>query len=198
MTQNVTSLNQLLDVMEKSAEGSERVSLREVIEAIGSRSLGPLLLLAGLITLVPPIGGIPGVPIAMGFLVMLVAVQLLFHKKHPWLPNWLLNRSIAKEKFSKALQWSRKPARFIDRVTRARLTSLVEGKGHYLIALMCVVIAAMMPPMELVPFSAVGAGLALSALGVALISRDGAVALAAIIIVLLLAGLMIFKLMGSG
>ncbi len=39
-----------------------------------------------------------------------------------------------------------------------------------------------MPPMELVPFSAIGAGLALTLLGLALLAHDGLVALLGIIV----------------
>lgn len=44
---------------------------------------------------------------------------------------------------------------------------------------MCVLIAVAMPPMELVPFTATGAGAALTAFGLSLIAHDGLVALLA-------------------
>lgn len=62
---------------------------------------------------------------------------------------------------------------------RPRLVVLVDGPGVYAIALTCVVIAAATPPMEFVPFTANGAGIALTAFGLALIGRDGFLALLA-------------------
>jgi hypothetical protein len=73
----------------------------------------------------------------------------------------------------------RKPARFIDRFLGRRLTGLTEGPAIRVIALVCIVIAAAMPMMELVPFSANGAGAALTAFGLSLIGHDGLLALLA-------------------
>ncbi len=49
----------------------------EIVEAVGERSFGSILLLAGIITLTPLIGDIPGVPSIMGLIVFLIAIQLL-------------------------------------------------------------------------------------------------------------------------
>lgn len=195
MSNEVRSLSELLDALADASEHQDDLSLQEVMETAGSRSLGPLLLVAGLITLAPIVGDIPGVPTIMALFVLLVAVQLLYSHSRPWLPKWLLNRSVSREKLCKVLGWLRKPARFIDRFTRRRLSVLVEGKGRYLVAIVCIVIALMMPIMEVVPFSANGAGLALSAFGLALIARDGAIALGAFVVVSLLVGIIGYSLM---
>lgn len=191
----VGSLNELLDALADVAQDQDRVCLSEVLEMIGSRSLGPLLLIAGLITLAPIIGDIPGVPTIMALFVLLVAAQLLFRRSTPWLPQWLLKRSVSQEKLSKVLQWMRRPSGFLDRVTKKRLTAVVEGGGTYLIAVVCIIIALMMPLMEVVPFSANGAGLALTAFGLALISRDGALAVGALVVVSLLIGILAYNLL---
>ncbi len=195
MAENITTLTELIDKMADASGERERVSLDEVLDAIGSRSLGPLLLVAGLITLAPIIGDIPGVPTVMAVLVLLIAGQLLFQREHLWLPRWLLRRSISRPKMQKALEWSRRPARFVDRYIHSRMTHLVEGKGQYLVALTCIAIALAMPLMEVIPFSANFAGLALSAFGLALIARDGALALVALAVVGLLVGFMAFQLL---
>ncbi len=188
MAETVTTLSELIERMSDTAENCERVSLGKILESVGSRSLGPLLLVAGLITLAPVIGDIPGVPTVMALLVLLISGQLIIKRRRLWLPQWLKRRSISQRKMQKILDWSRKPARFVDRYTHPRLSSLVEGKGEYLIAAVCILIALAMPAMEFVPFSANFAGLALSAFGLALVSRDGALALVALAVVLMLLG----------
>lgn len=195
MAENITTLTELIEKMSDVSEQSERVSLDEVLDSIGTRSLGPLLLVAGLITLAPVIGDIPGVPTIMAILVLLIAGQLLFRREHLWLPQWLLKRSISRSKMQKMLDWSRKPARFVDRYTHPRLSRLVEGKGQYVVALVCIAIALAMPLMEFVPFSANFAGLALSSFGLALISRDGALAMVALVVVGLLIGFIGYQLL---
>ena len=178
--EGATSLNEVLDRIDEAAEGRVRVTLGMIVDALGDRSFGPLLLLAGLITLAPVVGDIPGVPTTMGVLVLLTAAQLLIGRDHFWFPSWVLDRGVGRDKLEKASGWLRKPARWVDRVLRARLTAVVRGPGRFVIALACLVIGAAMPPMEVVPFSANGAGAALTALGLALIARDGLVALIAL------------------
>lgn len=193
MAENISSLTELIEKMADVTEHNEKVSLDEVLDSVGTRSLGPLLLVAGLITLAPVIGDIPGVPTIMAVLVLLMAGQLLLRREHLWLPQWLLKRSISRPKMQKMLDWSRKPARFVDRYTHSRLTRLVEGAGQTLVALVCITIALAMPLMEFVPFSANFAGLALSSFGLALIARDGALALVALAVVGLLIGFVVFQ-----
>lgn len=178
----ISDLSQLLDRVGEVAEQHERVSLRAIIARLGERSFGPLLLLAGLITLAPVIGDIPGVPTLLAGIVVLVAGQLLVGRDRLWLPRWLLERSLARASVERSVRWLRRPARGIDRMLRPRLTLLASGPGGRAIAVACIVIAVAMPPMELVPFSANGAGLALSAFGLGLIAKDGLLSLCAFII----------------
>ena len=86
MVQELTGLEQLLDRIGKTADNRNRIFLSTILETVGSRSFGPLLLMAGVI-LASPLSGIPGMPTTMGVLVLLIAVQLLFDRKHFWLPR---------------------------------------------------------------------------------------------------------------
>ncbi|SMP71332.1 Exopolysaccharide synthesis, ExoD [Desulfonatronum zhilinae] len=81
MDQEISNLEQLLDRIEEVASGRNRVSLGSIVEAVGSRSFGPLLLLAGII-LASPLSGIPGMPTTMAVVVLLIAIQLLIGRKH--------------------------------------------------------------------------------------------------------------------
>jgi hypothetical protein len=170
------NLQQLLDRIGDAEPEGERVKLDAIVEEVGRRSFGPLLLLAGVIT-ASPLSGIPGMPTLMALLVMLVVAQLLMRRDHFWLPGWMLRRTVSASKRDKALSWLRPPARFVDRFLRPRLTVLVEGGGTYAIALVCLLIALSMPPLEMLPFAATAAGVAIAIFGLALIARDGLVAL---------------------
>src|SRR5690625_1123773 len=181
MTQKSTNITQLLDQIKKAADENEsQVSLDKILDTVGRRTFGPFLLIAGLITLAPLIGDIPGVPTIMGILILLVGGQLLFHQEHFWLPEWLLNQSVDKDKIYTALGWLRSPAGFLDRWLHPRLTIFVKGVAMYIIAAVCVAIAIVMPAMEFIPFSANVAGVALTAFGLSLITSDGILALLAL------------------
>lgn len=167
----------LIASLERMEQEAQRVSVDDVVHAIGRRSFGPLLLVAGLITLTPIIGDIPGMPTLMATLVVLVSVQLLAGRETFWLPGWLLKRSLSQQKFDKGINLMKKPARWIDGLLRVRLPWLTGYIGIRVTALVCLLIALAMPPMEFIPFSANGAGLALALLGLGLVARDGLVLL---------------------
>lgn len=191
MAPEVTNLEQLLDQIAKAAGDQDRVFLGTIVEAIGSRSFGPLLLIAGAV-LSTPLSGIPGMPTTMAMFVLLIAVQMLFGRKHFWIPRWLLKRSIARSRLCKVVGWLNPPARFIDRWLRPRLTIFVRSFGAYVIAIICVLIAAGLPPMELIPFSAKGVGLALTAFGLSLVADDGFLALIAFAFTAITFGLVVY------
>ncbi len=193
--QKLTNLELLLNRIKEAAQDGDRVSLGAILEVVGRSSFGPLLLVAGLVTLAPLIGDIPGVPTIMAMLVLLTAGQLLFGRQRIWLPRWLLRRSVARNKLCKALDWLRAPARFVGRFLRRRLTIFTQSAGIYVIAIVCVVIAAAMPVMELVPFSANGAGAALTAFGLSLIAHDGLLALLALMFTVATLGLVVYHLL---
>jgi len=189
------SLEQVLDRIAAAAPNQERVSLGEIVTTLGPRAFGPWLLLAGLITL-SPVGDIPGTPTLMALLVLLISGQLLFHREHFWLPSWMLRRSVSRHKLDTGVRWTRRPARFVDSALRPRVTALTRNIGGYLIAGTCIFIALAMPPMELIPFSATGAGIALVAFGLALIANDGLVALLALGFTVATIGTVAYNLLG--
>ena len=187
-------LEQLLDEIEGAAEDRDSISLGQILDAVGRRSFGPILLVAGLVTVAPIIGDTPGVPTLMGVLVLLTGGQLLLGREYFWFPRWMLKRTTKRKTLCKALGWLRPVGRFLDRWSRPRLTRLTEGTGAYLIAIACLLIALGMPPMELVPFSANGAGAALTAFGLAWIAHDGLIALIALGVWLATFGTVIYNL----
>jgi hypothetical protein len=189
MEQEPTSLEQVLDRIGNAESDESRVSLGAILREIEHRSFGSLLLVAGLITLVP----ITGESALMGVFVLLIAVQMLFHHRHFWLPRRLLVLSIKQDKLCKALNRLKPAARYADRLLRPRLTPLVRGAGAYLIAVTCAAIALIMPLMELVPFSAYSASLVLSLFGLALIGRDGLLALIALCVAVVIVGVAVYS-----
>lgn len=175
----LSTLEQVLERIDAAAEGNGRISFGDILKEMKERSFGIWLLLAGLISAAPVIGDIPGVTTILAVFVLLTAAQMLMRRRYIWLPQWLTRRSVAVAKVNKTLDHMYPPARFIDRYVRPRLTVLVHEAGAQTVALVCLGIALLMPFMEVVPLSANGAGLALAAFGLGLISRDGLLVLMA-------------------
>ena len=172
-TREATNLTELIHTMERMERENAQVSVDDVVHAVGRRSFGPLLLLAGLITLAPIIGDIPGMPTLMAVLVLLTSSQLLVGRETFWLPKWLLKRSLSRQKFDKALHYMKKPAKWVDGLLGVRLAWMTGYIGIRVTAFACLLVALAMPPMEFIPFSANGAGLALTLFGLGLVARDG-------------------------
>lgn len=173
-------LNELLDRIHEVAEGHDEVSMDQVMDAVGRRSFGPLLLLVGIIAVAPGIGDIPGVATVLGIFVLTVSVQLLFGRKDFWLPQWILRRKAKSEKLKKisGSKWLRKPATWIDKAVTKRLEILTGPRATYAIAVACTVMGLLLPLTELIPFGTNLLSLGLVAYGISLIANDGLMALA--------------------
>lgn len=188
----ISNLEQMLERISEATQKCEQVSMDAILDEVGRRSFGPMLLLAGLVAVAPVIGDVPGVPTIVGLFVVLIAGQLIFQRQQIWFPRWLLKRSVHRDKLCKALEWMQKPARFIDRLLRPRLERLIAPKATYAMAIVCIVIGVAMPAMEVVPFSANFAGAALSAFGLSLIARDGLLALLGFIFTAATVGVVVY------
>jgi len=173
------TLSALLEKLEQAGRSGDQISIEDMLQATGHRSFGALLLVPGLLVF-SPLSGIPGLPTFCAIMVSLIALQLLVGRKHFWLPGWLLHRRAPRSKFQSSIAFLKKPARFIDRLLRHRLTFLTKGVAVYLNALLCLVIAAVMPPLELLPFGNSVAGATISIIGLGMMARDGAMILAAL------------------
>ena len=167
-------LEGLLDFLEEAGKevDADSISVETMLNAVGTRSFGAMLLVPGLLTF-SPLSGIVGLPTLCGLLVLLIAGQLLARRKHFWLPRWLLKRSLPRKRFLKALRFLRPGARWIDKLIKHRLTMLTHGAAAWVVAVICIFIALSMPVLELVPFANSLSGAALAAIGLGLIAQDG-------------------------
>lgn len=187
------NLQQVLDRISQTAAEDSRVTFGAIIDTVGSRSFGPVLMIIGIL-LFSPISGIPGVPTLSGLLILFISVQiLLFRQGGFWLPAWLMNRHLPSDKLLKGIRFLAPAADFIDARLHPRLVPVVRGPGSYVIGSVCVVIACAMPLMEIVPFSATAAGFALAVFGLAMISLDGLLALLALVFTATIAGLIVIN-----
>ena len=175
------SLDELLDRLEEPVVHEGHTNVRTLMETVGQPSFGPVLAVIGLAG-VTPISGIPTVPTLLAVCAILVAIQLVFGRKHFWLPRFMLDRQVTRGRLRASTRLARKPARVVDRVIKPRLTFLTGGLANRLVALVVVLIACAVPPLELVPFAAALPSLAILAFGLGLIARDGLLVTIALLI----------------
>ena len=173
------NLQGLIDRLESACGREHRVTVRQVEQAIGERSFGPLLLVPALLAM-SPLGVIPGAPTVLALVVALIAGQLVIGRHEFWIPRFLANRSVKGERLTKSLERVRPAARVVDRVLKPRLCRLTGAFATRATALVCLLIAFLIPPLELAPFAVFAPAAAIAAFGLGLMTRDGLLVLIAL------------------
>jgi hypothetical protein len=181
MAEDPHSIDDVLDDLAECAATAERVSIGDIVERFGGRSYGPFLLVPALIE-VSPIGGIPGLPTFLAALIALFALQMAFGRAHIWLPGFVARRSVKAASLVKAVEALRPTAARLDRWFHGRLPALTGGPFVRFAAILCVLLAMTVPPLELLPFASTAPMAAIAAFGLALMVRDGALMIVALLL----------------
>jgi hypothetical protein len=155
-----------------------KITVAEMIDMIGKRSFGPLILVPSLIGL-SPIGAIPGVPLTCSIIIMFFTGQILVGAPHIWLPEMIQARSLPAKRVVPALEKFRPVTRFIDRLFMPRMIYLTTGPAFYVIAAFCFLVALVTPTLEIIPMAGIIPCAAVVAFALAITARDGLWALIA-------------------
>nr|WP_317199631.1 exopolysaccharide biosynthesis protein [uncultured Psychrobacter sp.] len=175
-----TSLTTVLHKIEPD-KNNDKVSIGDVMSALSEKGFGPLLFAPALIAIMPT-GGIPGVPTVCGVIIALISIQMLFGKQRPWLPKFIDKVSFEQDKLHKGVAIAEKATKRIDKIVKPRLTVLSSDKAKKLAAAVCVFAALAMIPLEVVPFAVMIPAAAIILFAIGLITEDGYVFLAALLL----------------
>lgn len=173
------SLGALLDRL-KQADHGEAISVGDVMGALEDRSLGVIIAALALIAALPVVGAIPGVSITIGALLLVAIVQSTLGQSGGvlWLPAFLRRREIEDHRFDKGVEAVRPYTDRVDRRLKPRLQILTRGRGpRVVITVAATVLSLALFPLALVPWGVTAPALGLIALGLALMTRDGLMAL---------------------
>lgn len=172
------SLSEIVARLER-AGGDGAVSVNEMLGKFEDRSTVVVVAGLGLIALLPVIGAIPGVSIGVATLVLLSLAQSLRGRRGALrLPGRLGRREIGRERYRRGLERGRRWAGRVDRLLKERLTGLTRGRPQRAaILLAAALLAVTMYPLAFAPWGVTAPALGLVAFGLALIARDGLMAL---------------------
>ncbi len=153
-------------------ETLERVSVGDLLGAMGDRAFGPLLFVFALPNILPSPPGTSGL---LGIPLIFLSVQLMLGRK-PWLPNLIANRSMKREDFASIIGRATPVLAKAEKLLTPRLGFFVHPPAEYLIGAMCLLMSLVLSLP--IPFAnSVPAGtICLFALGI--LERDGAWVLA--------------------
>ncbi|WP_209428421.1 exopolysaccharide biosynthesis protein [Pararhodobacter sp. SW119] len=187
MTRDATpTLTEVLGKLADAGEG-EHVTVAQILDEFGDRSLAPILLVPAMLT-ASPISGIPGVPTVTGIIVALIVVQMMMGRDTLWVPQFIARRGVSRSKLDKAVGFLRKPVGWIDGLLKPRMTWIAQRPWNYAALVTCLAIALVTPLMEMLPFVISIAAVAIGFFAAGILVRDGLVMLLGYAVVGIAAG----------
>lgn len=169
-----------------------RIALRELVDALGDRAFGLLMLLLALPNSFP-IPSPPGFSTLFGAPLMLVSLQLAVGRERPWLPRRLLDKTVAQADLLRFLRRAEPYMQKMERRVRPRWEGLASGWGERLVGLVCCAMAGIMA-LPII-FGNFPPALSISILSLGLIEKDGvavAVGLLGSVIATVIVGLVLY------
>jgi hypothetical protein len=170
-----TNLNGVLDEIAEKCDGDdtpESLTLGEILDAVGRRSYGPLLLVIGLFA-ISPATVVPGMTWLAAALTLLVAGQMALGLPRIWLPKKALEAQLPRAAVHSGIEKSRGLAKAVDKLLKPRLAFLSKPPFVNLVALMVIAAALITFPLGLIPFAPLAPGLAVVFFGLGMVARDG-------------------------
>jgi hypothetical protein len=171
--------SEILQSLEEDALHLQKITLGELIERLGYRVYGLGILIFALPSIVP-LSAIPGVAAFFSLPIMLLSLQLIFSKKEPWLPKWLMSKSIETAHLKKLFHYAIPYLQKIEKLIKPRYPffskKIVEIFVGLLIAWLSILL--MLP----IPFSNMLFGALIAVLALGLIEKDGLIILIGLLI----------------
>ena len=150
---------------------SERVSLADIADVLGTRSIGAwLLILASPMVLPVPA---PGISVLFGVPLMIISAQLALGGRRAWLPAVILRQSMARTDYVALMARVRPAVEHFERIVRPRALWLANDWAKIPIGLTCLVLAMIITLP--IPLGHVAPGTAICLLALGFMERDGVV-----------------------
>lgn len=168
-----------------AADAKERITVAEILDALGDRSFAALLVLFGALNLLPlP----PGSSAVLGLPLVIVAAQLMSGSKRAWLPKFLAEKSFSAEQFRGLIGKLVPRLIWLEWWIRPRYWPFWRRRGDriigFMVFLLSIVVTLPIPLGNWLP------AFAITLLGLALSERDGllfaagsAVSVAAVLVI---------------
>ncbi|MBB3946227.1 hypothetical protein GGQ73_002173 [Rhizobium skierniewicense] len=173
LTEPATPKVGLVDILHALAgdESRTRISVGDLLSAMGDRAFGALMLVFALPNIVPTP---PGTSAITGTPLVFLAAQL-FAGKNPWLPRVISERSLAREDFARVVQKIVPVLLRVQKLLKPRLEGLLSPVFERVIGLICLVLAVILALP--IPLGNILPAIAIGCFSFALLERDGLFAL---------------------
>lgn len=163
----------LADVIEGFGEdASPTLTVGEMLDAFDSRAFGAMLLVFGLLNTLPlP----PGSSTILSLPILLLAPQIAMGADHPWLPRRLTEKPLKRDELRGLFRRLAPIVRSMELITRPRLRLMFTPLGERAVGVVCTLLALVL--VLPIPLGNLAPGATVAILALALLQRDGALAL---------------------
>ncbi len=173
----------LRDICEEPAE---QVTFGEVVERFGPRAFGALLFVIAIPNLLPlP----PGSTTVLGAPIMILSPQLAFGVRTPWMPKFLDEKPIRREYLRHAFERVDPALKRIEKVSRPRLPWLFSPIAERAAGVCCTALALVL--ILPIPLGNILPSVTIGLFGLALVQRDGVLALLAYLLTAISAAVLV-------
>ena len=146
---------------------NERVSIRLLLDTLGDRAIGALMLVFALPNVIPTP---PGTSAILGVPLVFLSAQLTFGMR-PWLPKVIADRSMAREDFARVIDKAHPWLTWAERLLKMRLPALTEPPFEYFVGFLCLILAVVL--LLPVPLGNMLPALAICIFSLGIMGRDG-------------------------
>jgi hypothetical protein len=169
-------LSNILRSLADDGAGRERISIRDLLDALGDCALAVLMFVFALPNVFP---SPPGTSAVLGAPLIFLSAQLALGRK-PWLPDFVCKRSLPFRHFQALV---RRVAPWLERaegMLRPRAGRLVEPPMEYVIGLVCFILSVILALP--IPLGNIPPSLAICLLALGLLEKDGCWAAAGLLL----------------
>jgi hypothetical protein len=163
-------LSTILQLLAGSDE--ERITIGRLIDAFADRAFGALMFIFALPNVIPMP---PGTSAILGFPLVVIAAQLAVGRKTLWLPKAVMQRTIRTVDLQRIHNITGRYIRATERLLSPRLTFFFGPVGDRLIGVVCLLMAIIL--FLPIPLGNMMPALAIACFSLALLERDGLLAL---------------------
>jgi hypothetical protein len=162
-------ISDLLIVLGRNGTG-DRVKLGDLLSVLGDRAFSISMLILALPNAVG-LGAIPGLSTVFGLPQIFLALQMAVGMERPWLPRWLLERTIARKDLDTMIAKSMPYLLRIEKVLRPRWDVMSSYAAERILGAVFVVLASVVSLP--IPFGNQPPAIGIALVSLGLVERDG-------------------------
>jgi hypothetical protein len=160
-------LSDVLCGLAADTKGVEKISVRELIDALGDRALAALIFVFALPNVFPTP---PGTSAVLGTPLIFLSAQLALGRP-PWLPDFICRRSLPFHDFQAFIRRVTPWLKRAENLLRPRASRLVDPPMEYVTGLVCFILSAILALP--IPLGNIPPALAICLMALGILEEDG-------------------------